>query len=296
MHVTTRQLRMFLSLADTGSVSRAARACHVTQPTASGQLAEISRAVGVPLYEVVGRKVHLTDAGEDLARTAREMAEAWAAFAQRMDATRGLLRGRLRVSVVTTAKAFVPRLLGGFCNEHPEIEISLEILNRDGVVQRLRDNRDDLYVMSMPPRDVALDDRILMDNPLVVIAGPRHPMSARKRIPLADLQHERFILRERGSGTRMAVDAHFRRRRFRPDVRLELGSNEAIREAVGGGLGLGILSAHALKARDRPKDVRVLSVQGFPLSSKWHVVRPRGRHPSPVAAAFERHLFMNAGR
>ena len=132
MNVTFRQLRLFLALAETGSVSRAARSLHVTQPTASMQLREITESVGVPLYEVISRRVYLTDAGHDLARTARSIADEWSAFEQRIDATRGLARGRLRVAVVSTAQYFVPRLLGSFCMRFPEIEIALEVLNRDG--------------------------------------------------------------------------------------------------------------------------------------------------------------------
>jgi len=228
MNVTFRQLRLFLALADTGSVGAAARAMHVTQPTASMQLREVSQAVGVPLYEVVSRRVRLTEAGMELARTARAIADEWESFGQAVAGIRGLRRGRLRLAVVSTAKYFIPRLLGSFCARHPDIDISLEVLNRDGVVARLRENLDDLYIMSMPPADIELEDRIFMPNPLVAIAPADHPLAARRRLELRDLAGERFILRERGSGTRMACDAHFRRARFTPKVRLELGSNEAI--------------------------------------------------------------------
>ncbi len=249
MNVTFRQLRLFLALAETGSVSRAARECHVTQPTASMQLKEVSDSVGVPLYEVISKRVHLTDAGRDLAMTARSIADDWAAFEQRIDATKGLTRGKLRVAVVSTAKYFVPRLLGTFCARYSEIDISLEVLNRDGVVQRLRDNQDDLYIMSMPPADIDLDDQVFMPNPLVVIASHTHPLATRRNLDLDDLSRLRFILRERGSGTRMAIDAHFKRLRFKPNLRLELGSNEAIKEAVAGDLGVSVVSSHALHGR-----------------------------------------------
>ena len=241
MHVTFRQLRLFLALSETGSVSGAARAQHVTQPTATMQLREISQAVGLPLYEVVARRVRLTDAGWELARTARAMVGEWEAFEQRVAATKGLERGRLRVAMVTTAKYVVPRLLGAFCQRHPGVDVSLEVLNRDGVVARLRERLDDLYVMSMPPPDIDLDDRVFMPNPLVAIAPSAHPLARARGLRLQDLRDEAFILREPGSGTRMAVDAHFRRERFAPRVRLELGSNEAIREAVAGALELGAI-------------------------------------------------------
>ena len=154
MNITFRQMRLFLALADTGSVSAAARALHVTQPTASMQLREVTESIGLPLYEVIGRKVFLTEAGRELAQSARAIAGEWERFGQQVSAMKGLTRGRLSVAVVSTAKYFVPRMLGRFCTEHPAIDISLQVLNRDGVLQRLRDNLDDLYVLSMPPDDV----------------------------------------------------------------------------------------------------------------------------------------------
>ena len=296
MNVTFRQLRLFLALADTGSVSRAARACHVTQPTASMQLKEVSDSVGVPLYEVISRRVHLTDTGRELARTARSIADDWAAFEQRIDATKGLTRGQLRVAVVSTAKYFVPRLLGTFCAKYPDIDIALEVLNRDGVVQRLRDNLDDLYIMSMPPSDIDLEDQVVMPNPLVVIAAHSHPLARKRQIALSDLSPLRFILRERGSGTRMAVDAHFKRLRFKPDLRLELGSNEAIKEAVAGNLGVAVISSHALHGLAHEHGVSVLPVEGFPIDSHWHVVRQKGKQASPVAKVFMEHLLAQSGK
>ncbi len=293
MNLTFRQLRLFLALADTGSVSAAARAMHVTQPTASMQLKEITQAVGLPVYEVIHRRVHLTEAGRELARTARAIAGEWEVLQQKFDAMRGLTRGRLKVALVSTAKYFVPRLLGTFCAQHPEIEISLEVLNRDGVVARLRDNLDDLYIMSTPPTDIDLDDTVFMPNPLVLVAQPSHPLVRRKQLPIDELDGERFILRERGSGTRMATDRHFSQLKFRPSLRLELGSNEAIKQAVAGGLGIAVLSRHALEGKAE-KDVAVLDVQGFPIDSRWHVVHPKGKQLSPIATVFREHLLQAA--
>ena len=291
MNITFRQLRLFLALAETGSVSGAARTLHVTQPTASMQLREITHAVGLPLYELIARRVHLTEAGRELARTARAIVGEWEALEQRVDGLKGLTRGRLRVALVSTAKYFVPRLLGSFCARHPGIDISLEVLNRDGVVARLRDNLDDLYVMSQPPAEIDLEDRVFMPNPLVLIAPAKHRLARQGGIELRELASERFILREPGSGTRMTVDAHFKRLRFQPPLRLELGSSEAIREAVAGGLGVAIVSVHALHGRKGDPGVKVLDVKGFPLASQWHVVHPKGKQLSPIAQVFQAHLL-----
>jgi LysR family transcriptional regulator, low CO2-responsive transcriptional regulator len=277
-------------------VGGAARALHVTQPTASTQLREIAETVGLPLHELVGRRIRLTETGEALARTARAMMGEWEAFEQQLAGWHGLTRGRLRVAVVSTAKYFMPRLLGSFCRQHPQIDIALEVLNRDGVLARLREHRDDLYVMSQPPPDLALDDTVLMPNPLCLIAAANDSRANGEALPLSALQDEPFVLREPGSGTRMAVDAAFRAQRFRPRLRLELGSNEAIREAVAGGLGLGVVSAHSLAAKPQTQGVCLLPVQGFPLRSQWHLVHPRGQLLSPLARAFREHLLTQAPR
>jgi DNA-binding transcriptional LysR family regulator len=267
---------------------------HVTQPTASMQLREITGSVGLPLYDVISRKVHLTEAGQELARTVRQMSQEWDLFEQRMDAMKGLTRGKLRVAVVSTAKYFVPRLVGTFCRKYPEIDVSLEVLNRDGVVRRLRENLDDLYIMSMPPADMDLKDEIFMKNPLVVVVATGDPLTKRGKICLEDIARQKFILREEGSGTRMAVDKHFRQKRFRPDVRLELGSNEAIKEAVAGGLGFSVISNHALHGHAKEHGVSVLEVEGFPIASNWHIVHPKAKQLSPIADAFKGHLLHNA--
>lgn len=294
MNVTFRQLRLFLALAQYRSVTAAARACHVTQPTVSMQLRDLADAVGMPLYEQIGKRLYLTAAGENLAQTARTMVDEWAAFEQRIDALKGLTRGRLRLAVVSTAKYFVPRLLGSFCASHPDIDISLEVLNRDGVVARLRDNLDDLYIMSMPPEHIELERHAFLPNPLVVIAAQSHALAGKKRIALNALREERFIMREPGSGTRLACDLHFALQGFAPHVRLELGSNEAIKQAVAGGMGLAVISRHALAVHLEEDQLVELAVRGFPLLSNWWTLYPRGKRLSPVATVFLEHIERTA--
>ena len=291
LHATFRQLRLFLAFADHGGVSAAARASHVTQPTVSMQLRELEQAIGTPLHEKVGTRVFLTPAGVALANAARAIEREWADFEQQIDSQKGITRGRLGVSFASTASYFLPRLLSGFCTEHPKVDLAFEVLNRDGVIARLRENRDDLYVLSVPPGDIALEVLPFLANPLVLVASRRHPLARRKSIALANLAAERFILREAGSGTRLTCDAFFKRVRFSPDVRLELGSHEAIKEAVAGGLGIGIVSAHSIARGDR---LAVLPVRGFPLQSTWSILHPRGKKLSPIAQSFLAHLLAHA--
>jgi LysR family transcriptional regulator, low CO2-responsive transcriptional regulator len=296
MNITFRQLRLFLALAESGSVSGAAKLMHVTQPTASMQLKDITESVGLPLYEVVSKKIYLTDMGKELATTARAIAQSWDSFEQNADAVKGLSRGKLKVAVVSTAKYFMPRLVGSFCQKYPEIDVSLEILNRDGVVQRLRDNMDDIYIMSKPPSDLDLSDEAFMPNPIVVIASTMDPLVKRVAVPLNELSKKRFILREKGSGTRMAGDQFFSKKKFRADVRLELGSNEALKESVAGGLGLGLVSKHALHGLMKEHGVGIIDVEGFPLPSAWHIVHPASKKLSPLALAFKQHLSKEISR
>ncbi len=291
MNITFRQLRLFLALAQTGSVSSAAKLMHVTQPTASMQLKEITQSVGIPLYEVISKKIYLTDVGVELAGTARAITQAWEGFQQSIDGLNGLTRGKLRVAVVSTAKYFMPRLIGSFCKKHPQIDLSLEILNRDGVVQRMLGNLDDLYIMSQPPSRMDLVDQIFMANPIVVIAAAHDPITRQATVALDQLATHRFILREKGSGTRMAADQFFKSNKFKPDVRLELGSNEAIKESVAGGLGIGVISSHALHGLNKEHGVSIIQVDGFPIASNWHIVHPTNKKLSPVAVAFKRHLL-----
>ena len=283
-----------MALADSGSVSGAAGIMHVTQPTASMQLRELSDSVGLPLFEVVSRRVHLTDAGLELARVARAMSDEWDAFAQYVDGVNGLTRGKLKVAVVSTAKYFIPRLLGTFCARYPDIEVALEVLNRDGVVRRLEANLDDLYIMSRPPAHIDIRDDVFMPNPLMLVAPAGHRLAGQHGLGLDALRAERFILREQGSGTRMATDEHFHGQKFRPDIRLELGSNEAIKQAVAGGLGLAVLSAHALGENPAQDGVVALDMAGFPIESSWHIVHRGGKRLSPVAAAFRQLLVEQA--
>jgi DNA-binding transcriptional LysR family regulator len=291
MNITFKQLRLFLALAQTESVTKAARMMHVTQPTASMQLKDMTENIGSPLFEVISKKIYLTALGKEFEKTARETIDRWETFEQHVTQMKGLTKGRLRVAVVSTAKYFIPKLLGSFCSKYPEVDISLEILNRDGVIKRLEDNSDDLYVMSRPPLHIDLEDHILMPNPLCMIAYKNHPLASKKNLRLQDLKQERFILREVGSGTRMSVDMHFKQKKFTPSLLLELGNNEAIKKAVASHLGVAVISIHALDQFDYDHEISVLKLQDFPIDSQWHLVYLKGKQLSPIAKAFYGHVL-----
>jgi len=287
-HLTLRQLEIFEAVARMESVSRAAEALHLTQPAVSLQMKSLAEAVGQALTEPAGRRIRLTQAGRDLAETCRELAAVWSRYEARLDDVAALRHGRLRIAVVTTAKYFLPKALGLFVQAHPGIEVELEVQNREGVLARLKERLDDMCVMSAPPPDPEIDAEPFLDNPLVVLAprAYRVPMHA----TLKDLARERFLLREPGSGTRMAIDEHLARERVTLPNRMTVGSNEAIKYAVAGGLGLAILSRRSL-SEDDLAEIKVLDVRGFPIEREWFVVRWRDQHLSAAAKAFHRHLL-----
>ena len=286
MRVTLRQLQAFEAVARLRSFSRAAAEMHVTQPTVSKQIRLLHEQVGLPLIELLGKKVFLTEAGEKLYATCADWLDTWGRFEQTIADFKGLKQGRLKIAAVTTTKYFMPRILGPFCSRYPGIEIALEVLNRDRLLERLFRNQDDLYVMGVPPEGMDIESEPFMDNPLIVLAPAAHPLVGRKNIPFAELAEETFLVREQGSGTRMTMEREFEQRNTRLRIKMELGSNEAVKQAVAGGLGLALLSRSTLHPDGGQNELAVLDVEGFPIMRAWYIVRPKGKQPSVVSTTF----------
>lgn len=284
-HITQRQLETFATVARLGSFSRAAETLHLTQPAVSIQIKQLSETIGLPLFEQIGRDIRLTAAGEELQATVRALDDEWARFDSAIGALWGMHSGRLRVALVTTAKYFLPRMLGAFCRRYPHIDVQLEITNRAGVVARMRGNEDDLYIMSLPPADMDIVVRPFLDNPLVVVAPLGHAAAGR-RCTLDELASESFLLREPGSGSRAAVDRHLQKLEKSLRVRLTVASNEAIRDLVASGLGLSILSRHSLAADPADDGICILDVEHFPIQQPWSIVHLKGKVLSLPAQAF----------
>ena len=293
--ITLRQLETFAAVARQGSFSRAAEALHLTQPAVSIQIRQLAETVGMPLFDQAGRTLRLTAAGDELLASTRRLDDVWNRFESAIDALRGLKRGKLRVALVTTAKYFLPRMLGAFCKRYPDISIELEIANRDRVVERLRNNEDDLYVMSYPPDDLDIVVHPFLDNEMVVLA-PRGHWAAERRVSLAELGNEPFLLREPGSGSRRAIDDFARQAGVKLRVRLALGSNEALLELAGTGMGLAVISRHALGERLDGEGLVILDVEGFPLHRPWNLVHLRQKLlPVPARAFLDEMLASSSG-
>lgn len=287
---TFRQLEVFAAIARLKSFTRAAEELFLTQPTVSMQIKKLTEIVGLPLFEHIGKRVHLTPAGEELDAACRELFERVARLEMQLADMKGLKRGHLRLSVVTTAKYFAPRLLGPFYQKYPGIEVSLEVTNREHMLERLTDNLDDLYIIGQPPQNMDIIAQPFLANPLVVVAPADHPLAGAKRVPLARLAQEPFLTREPGSGTRKAVERLFAEQGLSLNVRMELGSNEAIKQGILGGLGISVISRHTV-ALHAAGALTILDVQHFPIERHWYVAYPRGKQLSVVARAFLEYLL-----
>lgn len=296
IHATLHQLKVFEATARHGSFTRAAEELFLTQPTVSMQVKQLTKAVGLPLFEQVGKKLYLTDAGRELFATCQDIFNRLDQLEMRVADMKGMKQGQLRLAVITTAKYFVPRLLGPFCQIYPGIDVSLIVTNHEQVIDRLSDNQDDLYIMSQLPEHMDIEAYPFLDNPLVVIAPSNHPLAGKKNIPISELVEEHFIMREPGSGTRRSVQKLFDQEGISVRVRLELGSNEAIKQAIAGGLGISVLSRHTLTPEGANSELTVLDVQGFPIHRNWYAVYLSGKQLSVVASTFLDYLKVEAAK
>jgi LysR family transcriptional regulator, low CO2-responsive transcriptional regulator len=284
--ISLRQLQIFDAIARTGSFTRAAEALFLTQPTVSMQVRKLEEGVGMPLFEHVGKQTHLTDAGKVVLSYVREVLDALANVHMEIADMQGLKTGTLRLAVVTTAKYFAPRALGRFCELYPGVEVALKVTNRERLLERMTGNIDDLYIMGHPPDSDDVVFEPYLPNPLVVLAPRNHPFTGRKGISPGELAPYWFLMREAGSGTRMATEHFFAEHGIRLKIRMELGSNEAIKQAIDAGLGIAVLSRHTLSLEGDTGRLAVLDVRGFPIPWQWYVGHPRGKRLSVVARAF----------
>lgn len=288
---TIRQLQVFERIARSLNFSQAARELHLTQPTVSVQMAQLQAIVGTPLFYPVGKKMQLTEAGEIVLATARGVLDGLEAMRARLLALKGLDAGRLRLAVATSAKFFAPRLLGHFLQQHPAIEPSLTVTQRDVLLARMRDNLDDLYVFSVPPSAPDLAVEPFMPNELVAIAAHDHPLARRRgAISVAELYRYPFLQRESGSGTRILIERFFAEQGLTVQPRMELGSNFAIEQAVATGVGVSIVSRTMLDGLRLGDEIRVLDVEGLPLRGHWYLVYLKAKADLPVVKSFREFL------
>jgi LysR family transcriptional regulator, low CO2-responsive transcriptional regulator len=294
-HATLHQLKVFEAIARSGSFTRAAEEMFLSQPTVSQQIKQLTKAVGLPLFEQIGKRLYLTDAGKEVLVACKDISEKMSQLEMTLADLKGLKQGNLRLAVITTAKYFVPRLLGNFRHRYPGIKVALQVTNRKQVLDRLSENVDDLYILGQPPDNLDINLRPILENALVAIAPSDHPLAGKKNIPIQRFAEEPFIIREAGSGTRMAVEGFFAENRCEMNVEMEIGSNEAIKHAIVGGLGVSVLSRHVLALEGTKGPLTILDVEGFPIQRHWYIVYPASKQLSVVASTFLEFL-LNEGK
>ncbi|MCO6413886.1 MAG: LysR family transcriptional regulator [Thiogranum sp.] len=290
-HATLHQLKIFDSLARHMNVARTAEALNLTPPAISIQVKQLSETVGLPLLEQIGKQLYLTEAGKIVAVACHDLFDRLEQLSQELMTYQGMEKGVLRVSILTTAKYFVPRLLGEFSKQHPGIDVSLFVGNRKALLERLAINDDDLYILGEPPASAKVHAIPFAPNPAVVIAHPDHPLVGETAIAPARLANESFIAREEGSGTRLACEDFFRRHRTQLRIWMEMGSNEAIKQTVAAQLGISVVSRNTVLSELANGELALLDVKGFPLERKWYVVCAQKKFLTPAATAFRTFLI-----
>lgn len=289
---TIRQLQLVQALARYQSLSLVAEKLFISQPSVSIQLKNLSELIGLPIYQMQGRSLELTDAGKAILHSANQIFRTLDNLKTDIDNLQGVVTGTLSIAVVTTAQYFLPLLLAAFSKRYPNIDVKLEIGNREMVYSRLRDNNDDFYLFSQIPQGIEVIETPFLTNELVVVAPDRHELTLQSKISLARLSHYPFILREQGSGTRETVLNLFNQYGFQLREKMTIASSEAIKQAVAAGLGLSVLSRHSLDFGLIP-GLKILEVEHFPLINQWRLVQSASHKQSLLAKAFQQFMIEN---
>ncbi len=286
IHATLQQLRLFEAVARHKSFTRAAEEIHLSQPAVSIQVKRLEENIGHALFEQVGKRISLTEAGRELYAASKDVLGRLAELDGTIDALSGEVAGTLRITAVTSAKYFLPHLLGAFVRRYPGVVPKLMVANRSSLLERVADNEDDLYVMGHVPDDLEVAEYPFLENIISVVASPDHPLARKRKISMQQLTEERFLTRERGSGNRKVVEERFAERGLTINPYMVLGSAEAIKQGVMAGLGISALSLHNLRLEIAAGQIVVLKVDGFPLRRRWNVVHRHGKNLSPAAQTF----------
>ena len=291
------QLATFQVVAKHCSFVRAAEELHFSQPAVSAQIRHLEKSLGIKLFDQIGRKTHLTQAGEELYLYSQKIFSVIDETLEIMEALRSPHYGRLSVGADTTVGSYViPGLLGKFQQIYPQVEISLQVLNRAALVEAIMNNRVDMAVMGSVPDDVSVDIEPFAYNPLVLIASPTHRLAGRKGVQIEELGREHFLLREIGSGTRAALENALQEAGVPLQLSMQVGNNSAIKQGVAAGLGIALISRVAIDMELETNRLVILDVEGFPIVRQWRLVHVKDKRLSATAKAFKSFLLQHADR
>jgi len=290
-NATLRQLKVFETVARRLSFSRAAEELHLTQPAVSTQIRTLEGHVGMPLFEQLGKKIYLTQAGEELLHFCRAIIGQFDEAQQAMAQLKGVAGGKLNVAVISAGDYFFPQLMVAFARQHPGVQLNLTVHNREELLDKLAANRTDLAVMVRPPAGTDTQNDAFAPHPYVIVGAPDHPLAGRGQIPIAELIRQPFVIREPGSDTWFSMQDAFGKHMAELAVAMEIKSTETIKQAVIAGIGLGFLSFHTIGRELAAGSLVLLDVEGFPLMLNWYVVHRREKRLPPVARAFRQFLL-----
>lgn len=281
-NATLRQLQVFECIANNQSFSRAAEELHLTQPTVSMQVKKLSDILEVPLFEQIGRKVYLTDAGKILYEACNVILSQLSTVEQKINHLKGFSGGSVKLSVISTAQYFVPEVINKFSQDYPDVTVLMRVGNKENLLERLIQNKDDFYLLGQPPEDLNVNSSRIALNPLAFVANSKHPLIGKKLL-IQDLTDEAFLMRETGSGIRAQIDNVFKQFDFQPKIKMVLGGNEAIRLGLLQSLGITVASIPTLMKEIEGGEISILNVKGFPINRHWYLTYPKGKDQSIAA-------------
>ncbi len=291
--ITLKQMRGFSAAVNSGSASAAARELHLTPPAISLQLRDLEQAIGLPLLERNESGLTTTLAGRELFELSSSIQHSLTRFGEIIDDLKGVDHGIVAVGVVSTARYFAPTVLAEFMKIYPEVKIQLLVGNRETTLAKLENMELDFAITGLPPDHFGVEKEFISKHPQIIIAAPDHRLSKKQKIPLSELEHDTFLLREAGSGTRTVSDKLFASNKNLPGSALEFGSNETIKQAVMVGMGIALISAHTVAAELKEKRLVELDVKGLPINRKWFVVKHANKRFLPSAQALWNFIARN---
>lgn len=291
------QLATFQVVAKHCSYVRAAEELHFSQPAVSAQIRKLEEAMGIKLFEQIGRKTYLTQAGEELYHYSQKIFTVIDEALETVEELRGPDHGRLRVGADTTVGTYViPSLLGKFQKGYPAVEISLDVVSRASLVDRIMNNQIDMAIVGRVTDDIPVVIEPFAPNELVLVAPPYHRLAGQVHVPMQELEKEHFLLREIGSGTRASLEIALQEAEVPLHVSMHMGNNSAIKQGVAAGLGIALISRVALDMELETNRLVILDVEGFPIMRQWRIVHLKDKHLSATALAFKEFLLENADR
>jgi DNA-binding transcriptional LysR family regulator len=289
MNYTLHQLIIFLKIVETKSITKASEELHLTQPAVSIQLKKFQDQFDIPLTEVIGRQLYITDFGKEIAITAEKIVHQIQEINYKTLAYKGQLSGRLKISVVSTGKYVIPYFIANFLKENKAVELELDVTNKAKVIESLQNNEVDFALVSLLPENLEVDKIDLMENKLFLVGNNEFNFSTEKN-DKSILQDIPIIYREKGSGTRQVMERFLEHNKLQLTKKMELTSNEAVKQALIAGLGCSIMPLIGIKNELNNGDLHVIPLNGLPLKSTWQIIWMKQKNLSPVAKAFTNYL------